>query len=199
MFVRDERLLIKLRQPASRADELNALRQRMRDELAATVSDEERTLARDVHAAKLAVSAQLTAVTSCASCAKGDAYDGGACCSGVTAHLFDDRELAALVGAGTRLTDLTPPTRGDTHAGCAFRGPVGCTLSTEHRPARCVHYICDELRRELHAGSQLDTVEALLAELNAAMQRFGVVHAERVDREVLAPLVAALTDAARKC
>jgi hypothetical protein len=198
VFVRVERLLMKLRQPASRADELNALRQRVRDELAADVSDAERALAEDVQAAKLRVSAQLTNVTSCASCAKGDAYDGGACCAGVTANLFDDRELAALVQAGTRLAHLTPPARSDTHAGCAFRGPVGCTLETAHRPARCVHYMCNELRRELHRGGQLDTAEALLADLNAAMQRFGKVHAERVDREVLAPLVAAL-EAARKC
>lgn len=200
MFVRVERLLIKLRQPASRADELIALRQRVRDELIADVSNDERALAGDVHAAKLRVLAQLTAVKSCASCAVGDAYDGGACCSGVTAHVIDDRELAALVhGAGTRLSDLTPPARNDTHAGCAFRGPLGCTLASEHRPARCVHYICGVLRHELHDRGQLDTVEALLAELDAAMQRFGKVHAERVDREVLAPIVAALTDAARKC
>lgn len=188
MFVRVERLLIKLRQPASRADELNALRQRMRE---TRVSDDERALARDVHAAKLRMSAQLTDVKSCG-------LDRGACCGGVTAHLFDDRELAALVGAGTRLGDLTPPSRTDAHDGCAFRGAGGCSLAVEHRPARCVHYVCDTLRRELHDRGQLDSVEASLAELDAAVQRFGVVHAERVDREVLAPLVAALTDAARK-
>jgi hypothetical protein len=189
VFVRVERLLMKLRQPASRADELNALRQRMRDELVADIRDDERALARDVHAAKLAVSAELTDVTSCAK-------DSGACCAGVTAHLFDDRELAALVGAGTRLADLTPPAKHEAHDGCAFRGPRGCTLATEHRPARCVHYVCNELRRELHRKGRLDTVEALLAELNAAMQRFGQVHSERMDREVLEPLIVALQ---RKC
>lgn len=182
---------MKLRQPASRADELNALRQRVRDELAADVGDDERALARDVHAAKMRVAAQLTDVTSCAK-------DQGACCSGITPHLFDAPELAALVGAGTRLADLTPPARSDRHDGCAFRGPVGCTLATEHRPARCVHYVCNDLRRELHRAGRLDAIEASLAELNAAMKRFSQTHAERVDREVLAPLVAALV-AARKC
>lgn len=192
MFVRVERLLIKLRQPASRAGELNALRQRMRDQLAADVSDEERKLAADVHRAKLAVAAQLTDVTSCAK-------DQGACCSGITAHLFEDRELAALVGAGTRLSDLTPPAKHDAHDGCAFRGPVGCTLAIEHRPARCVHYVCNDLRRELHRKGQLVAIESSLAELNGAMQRFAGVYAERADREVLAPLIAALTDVSRKC
>jgi hypothetical protein len=192
VFVRVERLLIKLRQPASRAEELNALRQRMREQLASDISDDERQLAADVHRAKLAVSAQLTGVTSCAK-------DSGACCGGVTAHLFEDRELAALVGAGTQLSDLTPPAKHDRHDGCAFRGPVGCTLATEHRPARCVHYVCNDLRRELHRKGQLNAVESSLAELNVAMQRFAGVYAERADREVLAPLIAALTDVSRKC
>jgi hypothetical protein len=192
VFVRVERLLIKLRQPASRAGELNALRQRMRDQLASDVSDDERKLAADVHRAKLAVAAQLTGVTSCAK-------DQGACCSGITAHLFEDRELAALVGAGTRLPDLTPPAKHDAHDGCAFRGPIGCTLAIEHRPARCVHYVCNDLRRELHRKGQLDAIETSLAELNGAMQRFARVYAERADREVLAPLIAALTDVSRKC
>jgi len=163
VLVSVERLLIRLRQPASRADEINALRQRVRDELAKDVEQEERALARSVLANKLAVSAQLHDVSSCRSCATGQpwpvgAHDGGACCSGVTADLFDDAELAALVHAGTRLADLTPPPGSDIHAGCAFRGPRGCTLEVTHRPARCVHYVCDSLRRELHRRDQLDTV-----------------------------------------
>ena len=64
-----ERLLIKLRQPASRAVELIELRRRLRAERAAAIDDEERALAATVHARKLAVVEQLTDVTSCASCA----------------------------------------------------------------------------------------------------------------------------------
>ncbi len=195
MFVRVERLLIKLRQPASRADELNALRGRLRAELAKPIEDDERALAEGVLERKRAVSAELHGVTSCHSCAKGAPwprghYDGGDCCAGVTGDLFDEHELAALAHAGTRPRDLTPPR--DDHAGCAFRGARGCTLEVDHRPARCVHYICDTLRRELHDRNRLDTIEAKLADLDREMQRFKTVHRARLDREVLAPLIDAL-------
>jgi hypothetical protein len=203
MLVAAERLLLRLRlrgQPATRADELIALRQRLRDELASTVSDEERALALDVHAKKLAISASLSSVRSCSSCATRQpwpvgGYDGGACCSGVTAELFDDRELAALAHAGTRPANLVPPPRDDAHAGCAFRGERGCSLAAEHRPARCVHYVCSTLRRELHDRGQLDDIEAQLAELDAAMQRFGAVQRDRRDREVIAPVLEAIASA----
>ena len=202
MFVAVERLLIKVRQPRSRAAELIALRQRLRAELARSVDDEERVLAHDVRARKLAVSAELHAVSSCRSCATGEpwprgAYDGGDCCAGVTADLFDDNELAALAHAGTRPRDLVPPAGADAHAGCAFRGPRGCTLEVEHRPGRCVHYLCDTLRRELHARGQLDTVEAKLGDLNRTMQQFVAVHQARADHDVLAPIIDAIVSARR--
>ncbi len=202
MFIAAERLLVKLRQPASRADELNAVRARLREELAAEVTDEERALARTVLARKLAVSEQLRAVSSCRSCATGAPwprghYDGGDCCSGVTADLFDDNELAALAHAGTHPHHLSPPRRRDGHAGCAFRGPHGCTLDVAHRPGRCVHYLCDTLRRELHSRGQLDVIEARLAELNQDMQRFVAVHKARRDREVLGPIIDAIESATR--
>ena len=202
MFVRVERLLIGLRQPASRADELTDLRRRMRAERARTVDDDERDLARDVLARKTRVAATLAAVSSCRTCAVGQPWprghhDGGACCAGVTAELFDDNEVAALAQAGTRARDLTPPAGGDGHAGCAFRGPRGCTLDVAHRPGRCVHYLCDTLRRELHRDGRLDRIEVELAELDGAMRRFVAVRQARLDREVLAPLVEALEQAAR--
>jgi len=155
-----------------------------------------------VGARKLAVAAELHAVSSCRSCAAGEpwprgGYDGGDCCAGVTADLFDDRELAALAHAGTRPRDFTPPAGADAHAGCAFRGPRGCTLDVMHRPGRCVHYLCDTLRRELHARGQLDAVEAKLAELNRTMQRFVAVHQARLDRDVLAPIIEAIAAASR--
>jgi len=195
VFVAVERLLIKLRQPADRAHELIALHARLRSELAATIEADEQALAEAVLAQKRAISAHLTAVHSCRTCATGQPrpvghYDGGACCSGVTADLFDDNELAALVHAGTRVGNLVAP-RTD-HAGCAFRGPTGCTLELDHRPARCVHYVCNTLRRELHSRHQLDMIEAGLAELDRRMQAFRAVHQARLDREVLAPLLEAL-------
>ncbi|MCW5805357.1 MAG: hypothetical protein KIT31_23510 [Deltaproteobacteria bacterium] len=200
MLISVERLLIKLRQPRSRADELIELRRRLRDELAADAGDDERTLAREVHARKVAVSAELREVTSCRSCATGAPwprghYDGGDCCAGVTADLFDDHELGALVHAGTRPRDLVPPR--DDHAGCAFRGAHGCSLAVDHRPARCVHYICDTLRAELHRRGRLDAIEARLAELDAEMQRFVAVHRARRDRDVLAPILDAIAQARR--
>ena len=177
MFVPIDRLVMRLRQPASRATEV----------------------ARN----KLAVAAAIGSVASCGSCAAGQpwpvgGFAGGACCAGVTAQIFDDRELAALAAAGTRPRDLRPPAGHDAHAGCAFRGAQACSLALEHRPARCVHYACDTLRAELHRRGRLDDVEARLAELDRAMRAFTAVRRARQDREVLAPLIDAVRAAARR-
>jgi hypothetical protein len=197
VFVPVERLLLRLRQPASRAAELAALRQRLRTERASTVGADERALAAEVGHRKRAVAAAIGGVASCGSCAArqpwpAGAFTGGACCAGVTANLFDARELAALAGAGTRPRDLQPPAGSDAHAGCAFRGAEACSLALEHRPARCVHYVCDTLRGELHRGDRLDEVEAELGALDHAMRAFTAVHRARQDREVLAPVIAAV-------
>jgi hypothetical protein len=202
VLVAVERLLVKLRQPPSRAGELLALRRRLRDERAqmALVSGEERALAEAARAKKLSVSAALHGVASCSSCADGQPspvgeYAGGACCSGITEHIFDDAELAALAHAGTRASDLHPPPRTEHHAGCAFRGARGCTLAAAHRPARCIHYVCDTLRRELYDRGDLDAIESDLAELRAMMERIAILRRARADRAVLAPLLEALEQA----
>lgn len=187
-------LLIKLRQPRSRADELIELERRLRAELDSSAGDDERLLAADVHARKLEVARELHGATSCGTCARGfpspmGDHDGGACCSGVTADLFDDAELAALVHAGTRARHLVPPAGSHAHAGCAFRDETGCTLEVAHRPARCVHYTCDALKRELHARGLLDAIEPTLAALAAARERFAAAHQARIGREILAPLL----------
>ncbi|HEX3481286.1 MAG TPA: hypothetical protein VHT91_40010 [Kofleriaceae bacterium] len=202
MFVPVERLMMRLRQPASRAAEVAALRQRLRAERASAVADDERALAAEVARVKLAVAAAIGGVASCGSCAVRQpwpvgGFAGGACCAGVTANIFDDHELAALAGAGTRPRDLRPPAGRDAHAGCAFRGAEACSLALEHRPARCVRYACDTLRAELHRRGRLDDVEARLAELDRAMQAFTAAHRARQDREVLAPVVDAVIDAVR--
>ena len=194
MLIAARHLLIKLRQPRSRADELIELERRLREELGHSASADELALAADVHARKLEVAAALQGATSCGTCARGfpspmGAHDGGACCSGVTAHLFDDAELAALVHAGTRARHLVPPVREHVHAGCAFRGETGCTLEVAHRPARCVHYTCDSLKRELHARGLLDAIEPKLAALADARERFAAAHQARIGREILAPLL----------
>ncbi|HET9987835.1 MAG TPA: hypothetical protein VFQ65_04930 [Kofleriaceae bacterium] len=201
MLIAVERLLLKLRQPRSRADELIELHGRLRAELRSHPDAEEPLLARAILEQKLRVSALVRDAVSCASCATGQPFpvghhDGGACCAGVTADLFDDDELAALAHAGTRPGDLIAPR--EDHAGCAFRGSTGCTLDLGDRPARCVHYVCDTLRREVHARGDLDTLERELAELTHRVQRFRTVRSARVDRQVLAPLFEAIADARRK-
>ena len=197
VFVPIDRLMMRLRQPASRAAEVAALRGRLRVERASTVGDDERTLAAEVARAKLAVAGAIGGVASCGSCAAHrpwpvGGFAGGACCAGATPDMFDDHELAALARTGTRPRDLRPPAGRDSHAGCAFRGAHACSLALEHRPARCVHYVCDTLRAELHRGDKLHEVESRLAELDRAMQAFTAAHRARQDREVLAPLIDAI-------
>jgi hypothetical protein len=202
VFVPIERLVMRLRQPASRAAEVAALRRRLRVERAGAVADDERALAAEVARAKLAAAAAIGSAASCGSCATGrpwpvGGFAGGACCSGATADVFDDHELAALAGAGTRPSDLRPPPGRDAHAGCAFRGADACSLALAHRPARCVHYLCDTLRTELSRRGRLDDVEPRLAALDRAMRAFTAAHRDRQDREVLAPLIDAVRAAAR--
>ncbi|MBK9037214.1 MAG: hypothetical protein IPL61_39230 [Myxococcales bacterium] len=202
MLIAVERLLIKLRQPASRADEVVAVRRRLREERARPIDDDERALALELRARKLAVAAEVEAIAGCRTCAAGapwprGGYDGGDCCAGVTEELFEDREIAALAHAGTRPRDLVPPPGADGHAGCAFRGARGCTLAVAHRPGRCVYYLCTAARRELHARGQLAAVETKLADLSRAMLDFVTVHQARVDDDVAAPIVAGIAAALR--
>lgn len=197
MLVAVEHLLIKVRQPRSRADEVIALRRRVRTARGDDAGADERALAHEIRARKLAIAGELDAVSSCGRCATGSpwprgGYDGGACCAGVTAELFDDDEVAALVLTGTRPRDLSPPDGADPHAGCAFRGSRGCSLEVTDRPSRCVHYVCDTLRSELHTRGRLDAVEANLVELATAKQRFVAAHQARVDRTIRARIVDAL-------
>jgi hypothetical protein len=180
-----ERLLIRIKHPASRAAELTALRGRLREELATHPDEEERATAHRILALKRTISAALAGVSSCRSCATGLPAPQGSHAGGGLAH------------AGTRPSDLTPPAGNDLHAGCTFRGPRGCTLDVAHRPARCVLYVCEMLTRELHRAGQLDETERMLSELRQEMTRYIALHRARVDREVLDPLVAALEHHAR--
>jgi hypothetical protein len=191
-----QRLLRRIRQVPSRADELIALRRRVRREDPRPASDEERTLAHEIRALKLRISKALGSVTSCSSCAPRKpltAFAGGDCCGGVTAELFSEDELAALVLAGTRSRHLRAP-RGE-HGGCAFRDVTGCTLATEHRPARCVLYTCNILQRELHARGDLTSTELLLAELKRSMERFAALRNTRLNDEQFSRLEVAVLSA----
>lgn len=195
MLIAIERLLVRVRQVPSRADELLALRGRLRAEARAQVGVEERALALEVRALKQRASAALADTTSCHTCALGKrwprgAHAGGDCCSGVTADLFDDDEVAALAAAGTKPRVLRAP-RGD-HAGCAFRGELGCTLEAEDRPMRCVHYTCMILRRELKANNALAATDAILVQLKGRMAELVALRADRLEAEMIAPLEAAV-------
>jgi hypothetical protein len=135
---------------------------------------------------KLAVAAATGAVSSCARCATGQpwprgGYVGGDCCSGTTAHLFSDAEVAALAQTGTQPDDLRAPA--DAPAGCAFRGATGCSLDVAHRPSVCVRYACNGLQRELHDLGRLDDVERLSGELRDALAAFTAANTARRDRE----------------
>jgi len=196
-----ERLLIKLRQPASRAGELIELRRRLRAERAAAADPIEREQAAEVQAEKLALVRAIGEVASCGSCAVGQPwpnghYRGGDCCCGITNEVFDDHEVAALGLAGTRPRDLVPA-RGD-HAGCTFRGERGCSLAIDHRPARCAHFICDTLRRELHDRGELDAIERAQRALDQAMRTFTASRRARLDREIAGAIVDAIEATARR-
>lgn len=189
MLVPLQRLLLRTRHGRSRADELVELHERLRAEQRARTGLEERAAAAELRALKIRVADVLADVSSCGRCATGKpaprgVFAGGDCCTGVTAELFSDDELAALVAGGTRVRDLLAPRT--EHAGCAFRGARGCTLAAGDRPERCVTYTCGTLRRELHARGDLASTEALLAELHAAMERFLALRRGRLDDELLA-------------
>jgi hypothetical protein len=119
----------------------------------------------------------------------GAGWPGGHCCSGPTRNLFTDEELAALRLSGTTPGVLRLP-RG-AHSGCAFRGPLGCSLEAAHRPSLCVRYTCRDLEAELGRGSSRSAVRDLQRQLAAAFDRFVQARHGRLERETLAELLGA--------
>jgi hypothetical protein len=110
----------------------------------------------------------LGEVEACRGCAKGHPlpagrWQGGHCCGGRTLHIWSADEVAALRLGGTRFADLDPP-RSD-HAGCIYRGPLGCSLAPQDRPTICVRFLCLELRGELREDPRWREVSRLGAEL----------------------------------
>ena len=186
MFVALNRLLVRLRHVPSRAAELSALRERLRAELRAEPDAEELAAAHEVRRLKRALADATGAVEECSRCGTkmpppGGAFAGGYCCQAATADLFSDDEVALLAQGGTRLADLEAPR--SLHAGCTFRGDKGCTLETEDRPAVCVRFACNELRRELHRKGRLDAIEVLETALDEAYNQFARLRAARLDCE----------------
>jgi hypothetical protein len=185
-------LLDRWRQPRSRADEALALRRRFsREPAKSEVSSEEAAASSELRALRLALSQAIGSVESCRHCAIGHPpphghFAGGHCCGLQTEDAFNDDEVAALRQAGTTLRELRLP-RGD-HAGCAFRGATGCSLSAPDRPNLCLRYVCNDLARELNARGDLPAIEALSARMEEVYLRFITLRRERIDAEEVAKL-----------
>jgi hypothetical protein len=177
-------LVLRLRHPRSRADDLARLEARFAAQPSAReVSDEELRLARRMRELRRALSDLLAGAGACSGCARGHPlphgrWNGGHCCGGGTFRVFTEDEVASLKLAGTRAADLEPP-EGD-HAGCAFRGAEGCALAAEDRPSLCVRYICGELRAELRQDEpRWRRLGDVARELQRAMDRFAALRAGR--------------------
>lgn len=186
MLITARYLVDRLRHPRTRADELRALRRRLVAEPGpADATDDERAMAEELAELRVETSRAIGAVRSCSGCGRGHSepeghWDGGFCCSSPTHVVFTDHEVAALRLAGTGPGDFRPPH--SDHAGCAMRGPTGCSLPPRHRPTVCVRYFCGELRRELAKRGDLlalqerldrmeDTFDALVAARNRRMEQ----------------------------
>lgn len=176
MLIAAQQLVDRLRHPKARADEVAAVRRRLAAAPGAgAVSAEEAELARSIRRLKEALSAAFEAVASCSGCAKGHPlphgrWNGGHCCGGRTEGVFTDAEIAMLRLSGTTPSRLELPQTPEM-AGCAFRGPEGCSLHVADRPVICVQYLCRELETELRERGDLAAIKAIRAELRAAVER----------------------------
>lgn len=175
MLISPRHLVDRLRHPRSRADDLAALRARFNAQPGRhEASEEQIQLAERLRALRVALSEALTGARACGTCAAGHPtphgrWDGGHCCGCRTDNVFTPHEVAALKLAGTRPTRLDPP-RSD-HAGCAFRGPTGCSLHPEDRPTICVRYVCPTLRMELRDEPRWREIARLRRELTDTFAR----------------------------
>ena len=165
-----------MRYPRTRADELAALRARFRAQPTTREATREQIeMAERLRALRIAMVEALGSVDACRSCAKGHPrpagrWDGGHCCGGRTLDIWSREEVAALKLGGTDIA--TVPVPRDDHAGCAFRGPTGCSLAPADRPTLCVRYLCNDLRKELRARSDWRQVAAIARDLADTYRRW---------------------------
>lgn len=193
MFATARHILDRLVEPRSRANELKDVRCRLAAQPGpGFASATEAQLAQRLRALREELSARLGKVEACGQCARprSASWPGGYCCSAQTRNLFTDDELAALKLSGTTSTQLKPP-RSDP-AGCAFRGPQGCSLDAAHRPSLCVRYVCRELQGELEHRRDWSAIAQLQEELRAVFERFTEIRAERIEATHFAELTASL-------
>ncbi|HEY8428617.1 MAG TPA: hypothetical protein VIL20_09595 [Sandaracinaceae bacterium] len=138
-----------------------------------------RAMAERIVYLKRALAEAFAGLRACESCAKGCGgtsgfFEGGRCCGTATLDVFTQPEVRVMNLAG-----VVPPTRpaedGDERAGCLFRGSTGCTVNVEQRPARCLVYVCHDLRIELEEsgdGPRAERIHRLRRELEATFARF---------------------------
>ena len=173
-----QRLLDRLRHPRSRADDVATLRGRL-----AALPGPDAAIAEEVEVAieirrlKEELSAAFGAPSSCGRCARGHPWphgrwNGGHCCGGRTEGVFTDAEITTLRLSGTTPARLALPPPSD-HAGCAFRGPEGCSLDPGDRSEICARYVCRDLEAELREQGDWGVVKALRAELRSAVEHLG--------------------------
>ena len=187
MLISAQYLVDRLRHPRSRADEVATLRRRFAASSGPSeVTGPEVLVALELRRLREALSAALEGVESCSGCARGHPlphgrWRGGHCCGTRTELVFTDEEVGALRLSGTTPAHLTPP-QGD-HAGCAFRGPEGCSLAPADRPTLCVRYICRELEGELDQRGDRREIKALAAALGKAFERWRRLSSARREAE----------------
>ena len=177
----------------TRTEELFNVRRRLLEQAGPGVaSHAEQQLALRLRTLRETLVARLGVVQACASCVqpRSASWPGGHCCSGHTNNLFTDDELAALKLAGTTAAQLKAPRT--SHAGCAFRGPRGCSLDAAHRPCLCVRYACRELQSELHRRGDGPASAQLQEELRVEFERFLARRNERIEANWFAELQASL-------
>jgi hypothetical protein len=138
-----------------------------------------RALAARIIELKRELSAALSSVRACSSCARGcktpsGFFEGGRCCGTATLDVFTQPEVRAMKMAGLA-PPMEPAETGDEQAGCLFRGATGCSLSPDARPARCVVYVCHDLRFELEDAFEpeaFERIQKLRRELEETFARF---------------------------
>lgn len=178
-----DRLLRRRAEPASREEELVRLRARFRAQPSAREAGPEAVASAErLKSLRVEMASAFGDVNACGSCARGRPepnghWVGGSCCGSRTLDLFSPAEVAALKLVGVSARNLEPP-RSD-HAGCAFRGPDGCSLSPEHRPNICVRYVCLELRAELIESAARDEA---LAERWRRITKLGAALRDEAER-----------------
>ncbi len=178
-----------LLRPATRAHEVASLRLRLMAEASPRqVDPQERRLALRLRDMRTQMIGLIGDVRACRSCARGyplphGRWEGGYCCGGTTENVFQQEELACLRASGTRPRDFRTPRA--VHAGCAFRGPRGCSLAPAHRPNLCVRYTCRDLHEEFSKRGIERQVRQLASQIQRTFSEYRSLRSNRLDRESL--------------